>query len=165
MLKVAHIIHRNGLLPTFPPELLGRALHYLYHKEARSSFEIEHIKPSASRTGNFIGLLKTAEQKEFGEKPLLIDLQNRIVDPRFQDRDDRTNQNYVGQIIARQRQIVHYVCPKPDDLPELMSGLLAAHRAVKEGGPSPPWFTPRPSLAGSSSSIPLRMATAGFSGS
>jgi len=121
------------IVTTFPPELLGRALHYLYHKETRSSFEIEHIKPSASRTGNFIGLLKMAEQKDFGEKSLLIDLQNRIVDPRFQDRDYRTNQNYVGETIARQRQIVHYVCPKPDDLPELMSGLLAAHRAMKEG--------------------------------
>ena len=121
------------IVTTFSPELLGRALHYLYDKETRSSCEIEHIKPSASRRGNFIGLLKMAEQKDFCEKSLLIDLQNRIVDPRFQDADYRINQNYVGQTIAGQRQIIHYVCPKPDDLPELMSGLMAAHRVMKEG--------------------------------
>ena len=118
---------------SYPPELLRRALSYLYNKETKSSFEIEHIKPSASRTEKFIGLLEMAEHKDFCEKPLLIDVQNRIVDPRFQDTDYRANQNYVGQTISYQKQLVHYVCPKPNDLPELMKGLLTAHQAMKEG--------------------------------
>ncbi|MDR3553544.1 MAG: Fic family protein [Syntrophobacteraceae bacterium] len=117
----------------YPPELLRRALSYLYHKETKSSFEIEHIKPSASRTEKFIGLLEMAEHRDFCEKPLLIDVQNRIVDPRFLDTDYRTNQNYVGQTISYQKQLVHYVCPKPDDLSELMEGLFASHRMMKEG--------------------------------
>lgn len=121
------------VITTYPPELLRRALSYLYNKETKSSFEIEHIKPSASRTEKFIGLLEMAEHRDFCEKPLLIDVQNRIVDPRFQDTDYRTNQNYVGQTISYQKQFVHYVCPKPDDLPELMNGLLTAHRMMKEG--------------------------------
>lgn len=121
------------IVTSYPPELLRRALSYLYTKETKSSFEIEHIKPSASRTEKFIGLLEMAEHKDFCEKPLLIDLQNRIVDPRFQDTDYRTSQNYVGQTISFQRQLVHYVCPKPADLPELMAGLLAAHQVMKEG--------------------------------
>jgi hypothetical protein len=122
------------IVTSYPPELLRRALSYLYNKETKSSFEIEHIKPSASRTEKFIGLLETAEHKDFCEKPLLIDVQNRIVDPRFRDTDYRTNQNYVGQTISYQKQRVHYVCPKPDDLPELMEGLLTAHQMMKEGG-------------------------------
>ncbi len=121
------------LVTTYPPELLRRALSYLYTKETRSSFEIEHIKPSASRTEKFIGLLEMAEHKDFCEKPLLIEVQNRIVDPRFQDTDYRASQNYVGQTISFQRQLVHYVCPQPADLPELMAGLLAAHHVMKEG--------------------------------
>jgi len=121
------------LVTSYPPELLRRALSYLYNKEARSSFEIEHIKASASRTEKFIGLLEMAEHKDFCEKPLLIEVQNRIVDPRFQDTDYRASQNYVGQTISFQRQLIHYVCPKPADLPELMAGLLAAHRVMKEG--------------------------------
>jgi hypothetical protein len=116
----------------YPPDLLRRALSYLYNKETKSSFEIEHIKPSASRTEKFIGLLEMAEHKDFCEKPLLIDVQNRIVDPRFRDMDYRADQNYVGQTISYQKQIVHYVCPKPDDLPELMAGLLTAHQVMKE---------------------------------
>lgn len=121
------------VVTSYPQELLRRALNYLYNKETKSSFEIEQIKPSASRTEKFIGLLEMAEHKDFCEKPLLIDLQNRIVDPRFRDMDYRANQNYVGQTISYQRQIVHYVCPRPVDLPELMAGLLAAHQVMTEG--------------------------------
>jgi len=120
------------VVTSYPPELLRRALSYLYNKETKSSFEIENIKPSASRTEKFIGLLEIAEHKDFCEKPLLIDVQNLIVDPRFRDADYRANQNYVGQTIAYQKQLVHYVCPKPDDLPELMAGLITAHQIMKE---------------------------------
>ena len=118
---------------SYPPELLKRALSYLYNKETKSSFEIEHIKPSASRTEKFIGLLEMAEAKDFCEKFPLIDVQNRIVDPRFRDTDYRASQNYIGQTITYQRQLVHYVCPKPKDLPDLMEGLLAAHQVMKKG--------------------------------
>lgn len=34
--------------------------------------------------------------REFCEKPFLIDVQKRIVDPRFQNTDYRSNQNYEG---------------------------------------------------------------------
>ena len=123
----------EDVVTAYPSELLRRALSFLYNKETKSSFEIEHIKPSASRTEKIIGLLEMAEHKDFCEKPLLIDVQNRIVDPRFRDTDYRTNQNYVGQTISFQKQLVHYVCPKPNDLPELMEGLLTSHRMMKEG--------------------------------
>jgi hypothetical protein len=122
------------IVTSYSSELLRRALSYLYNKETKSSFEIEHIKPSASRTAKFIGLLEMAEHKDFCEKPLLIEVQNRIVDARFRDTDYRTSQSYVGQTISHQKQLVHYVCPKPEDLPELMEGLLTAHRVMKEGG-------------------------------
>lgn len=121
------------VVTSYPPDLLRRALSYLYNKETKSSFEIERIKPSASRTEKFIGLLEMAEHKDFCEKPLLVDVQNRIVDLRFQDTDYRANQNYVGQTISYQKQLVHYVCPQPDDLPEQMDGLLNAHLSMKEG--------------------------------
>jgi len=121
------------VVATYPQELLRRALSYLYNKETKSSFEIEHIKPSSSRTKKFIGLLEMAEHKDFCDKPLLIDVQNRIVDPRFRETNYRSTQNYVGQTISCQKQLVHYVCPKPDAPPELMDGLLTAHQVMKEG--------------------------------
>lgn len=122
------------VMTAYPSELLRRALSYLYNRETKSSFEIEHIKPGSSRTEKFIGLLEMAEHKDFCEKHLLIDVQNRIVDPRFRDTDYRASQNYVGQAISYQKQLIHYVCPKPHDLPDLMEGLLTAHQVMKEGG-------------------------------
>ncbi len=127
----------EDIVTSYPPELLRRALSYLYTKETKSSFEIEHIKPSASRTAKFIGLLEMAEHQDFCEKNLLIDLQNRIVDPRFRDTDYRTNQNYVGQTVSYQKEIIHYVCPSPDELPQLMYGLLSSHKKMKESGITP----------------------------
>ena len=117
----------------YPMELMKRAVSYLYTKETKSSFEIEHIKPSSTRTERFVSLLRLAEDEDFCEKARLIDLQNRIVDPRFQDTDYRRNQNYVGETVAWQREKIHYVCPKPEDLIELMEGLIAAHRRMSEG--------------------------------
>ena len=38
----------------------------------------------------------------------------------------------MGQTISRQKQRVHFICPKPADLPYLMEGLLLSHQMMKE---------------------------------
>jgi hypothetical protein len=118
------------VVSAYSPEILKRALSYLYTKETKSSFEIEHIKPTSTRTERFVALLQLAEQKDFCEKTQLIDLQNRIVDPRFRDSDYRMNQNYVGETIAWQKEKIHFACPKSEDLADLMEGLIAAHKRM-----------------------------------
>ena len=125
------------IVTAYPPELLRRALSYLYNKETKSSFEIEHIKPNASRTEKFITFLELAEKEDFCEKERLIELQNRVVDPRFKDSDYRGSQNYVGQTVTYQKEIIHFICPKPDDLPSLMEGLIESHKRMKAGSISP----------------------------
>ena len=125
------------IVTAYPPQLLRWALSYLYNKETKSSFEIEHIKSNASRTEKFIASLELAEQEDFCEKGRLIELQHRIVDPRFADSDYRVSQNYVGQTFAFQKELIHYICPRPEDLPSLMTGLLASHARMKTGGISP----------------------------
>ncbi|MBU1196790.1 MAG: Fic family protein [Proteobacteria bacterium] len=127
----------EDIITVYPPELIRRALTYLYNKETKSSFEIEHIKPNASRTQKFIASLELAEKEDFCEKERLIELQNRIVDPRFKDSDYRVSQSYVGQTIVYQKEIIHFICPKPDDLPGLMEGLIASHKRMKAGNVSP----------------------------
>ena len=114
----------------YSPELLKRALGYLYTKETKSSFEIEHIKPTSTRTERFVALLQLAEQEDFCKKTQLIELQNRIVDSRFRDPDYRLSQNYVGETIAWQKEKIHFACPKPEDLADLMEGLVAAHKRM-----------------------------------
>jgi len=125
------------VVTSYPPELLRRALIYLYNTETKSSFEIEHATPNPSRTEKFIASLELAERQNFCDKELLIGLQNRIVDSRFKDRDYRTIQNYVGQTIAYQREVIHYICPKPCDLPDLMQGLITSNQRMMTGSISP----------------------------
>ncbi len=125
------------IVSAYPPELLKRALGYLYTKETKSSFEIEHITPTSTRTERFVALLQLAEQEDFCEKNRLIDLQNRTVDPRFRDFDYRATQNYVGETVAWQHEKIHFVCPKPGDLAKLMDGLVNAHKRIGAGQVSP----------------------------
>jgi Fic family protein len=127
----------EDIVSSYPAELLRRALSYLYNKETKSSFEIERIKPNASRTEKFIASLELAEKEDFCDKEKLIDLQNRIVDPRFKNSGYRMSQNYVGQTVAYQKEIIHYICPKPDDVPSLMEALIDSHKLMKAGKVSP----------------------------
>jgi len=121
------------IISQYPESLLKRALSYLYTKETKSSFEIEHLKPSSSRLERFMVLLKEAEKEDFCSKEKLILLQNRIVDPRFADKDYRTNQNYVGESVAFGKEKIHFVTPKPEDLPNMMEGLIETHTNMHKG--------------------------------
>jgi len=121
------------VVSAYSPELLKRALGYLYTKETKSSFEIEHIKPTSTRTERFVALLQLAEEEDFCDKMQLIALQNRSVDARFRDSDYRLTQNYVGETVAWQKEKIHFAGPKPEDLAKLMEGLVAAHKRMDAG--------------------------------
>ena len=125
------------LIEEVPVELLRRALGYLYTKESKSSFEIEHIRPNSTRTERFVALLQLAEKEDFFGKRALIELQNRIVDERFRDDGYRRSQNYVGETIAWQGERVHFVSPKPQDLDGLMDGMYVAHQRMTESSLQP----------------------------
>ena len=56
------------VVSVFSPELLKRALGYLYAKETKSSFEIEHVTPTSTRAERFIALLQLAEKEDFCDK-------------------------------------------------------------------------------------------------
>ena len=120
----------RSILASFPSELLKRAVSYLYTKETKSSFAIEHITPDAGRTERFAGLLQMAEKDDFVSKDALIDLQNRIVDPRYANKTYRSSQNYVGQTVAWQQEKIHFISPRPQDLDNLMEGLILAHQRM-----------------------------------
>lgn len=128
----------SELLNSYPDDTIKRALGYLYSKETKSSFEIEHLKPSASRTERFIASLEMATRQDFCNKDDLISLQNRIVDERFRDSDYRTSQNYIGEMISFRDQRVHYVCPRPGDIHTLMNGLIDAHMNMLKNASSLP---------------------------
>lgn len=127
----------SELIRIYPAELLKRAQSYLYTKETKSSFEIEHIKPDAGRTERFIALLRAALTEDLCRKARLIELQNSIVDPRFRDDDYRSNQNYIGETVHYGNERIHFVCPRPEHVEALMAGLIDAHRRIELGGVHP----------------------------
>jgi len=121
------------VLSGYSSKLLKRALGYLYTKETRSSFEIEHIKPNSTRTDRFVTLLQSAGKEDFCLKNKLIEIQNHIVDERFQNIDYRMSQDYVGETVAWQKERIHFVCPRPEDLSSLMDGLITSHKRMEKG--------------------------------
>ncbi|MDO8303085.1 MAG: Fic family protein [Sedimentisphaerales bacterium] len=118
------------ILAGYSAELLKRAVSYLYTKETKSSFAIEHITPDAGRTERFAQLLQIAEKDDFVNKDSLVDLQNRIVDPRYANKGYRNDQNYVGETVAWQQEKIHFISPRPEDIEDLMKGLIRAHQRM-----------------------------------
>ena len=60
------------IVSRYDPALLKRALGYLYTKETKSSFAIEQINPTSTRTERFVALLQLAEQEDFCRKAQLV---------------------------------------------------------------------------------------------
>ncbi|MCA1635131.1 MAG: Fic family protein [Acidobacteria bacterium] len=107
------------------PATLARAVQYLYTKETKSSFEIEGETVGSRRAERFVAALHEAAKFDPADKQSFIRLQNSIVDPRYAASDWRDEQNYVGQTMSDYREHVHFVAPKPEDLPDLMGGWMA----------------------------------------
>ena len=114
----------RSLVATVEPTVLKRAVHYLFAKETKSSFAIEGEAPSKDRTERFVAALMRAEKFDPSSKQSLVDLQNTIVDPRYAQKDWRDIQVYVGETLPDFSQDVHFICPKPQDVPSLMDGWM-----------------------------------------
>ncbi len=114
----------RSLLADLDPAVLKRAVHYLFTKETRSSFEIEGEHPSSERAGRFVSALMRADAFDPGDKASFTSLQNAIVDPRYAQSDWRKEQVYVGETLPDYSQLVHFVCPRPGDVPSLMEGWM-----------------------------------------
>ena len=118
------------IIGAYPGKVLLRAVSYLYTKETKSSFEIERATPDQKRAGRFVALLRLADDREFFNKPSLIELQQATVDQRFANKDLRSDQNYVGQTVSFGNEIVHFIAPKAQELPELMDGMVYAYKRM-----------------------------------
>jgi hypothetical protein len=126
------------LVSQVPPEIFQRALRYLYAKETRTSYAIEHETPTQQRTERFMALLARAGTDDFLTEKALVALQNAIVDPRFAAAGWRTVQNYVGRTLAAGMEEIHLVPPRPEDLATLMKAWLETARTLLASDVVPP---------------------------
>ncbi len=106
------------------PAILARAVHYLFTKETKSSFAIEGEVPNKDRTARYVAALESASAFDATSKEAFVRLQNSIVDPRYAQNDWRTTQNYVSQTLPDYTEHVHFVCPRPEDVPDLMTAWM-----------------------------------------
>lgn len=114
----------NELVASYSPNLLYRAVQYLYIKETKSSFAIERETPDQRRTESFVSLLKESE-KNFFSKDALCGVQRRIVDKSYVQNDWRQDQVYVGETLSPTEERVHFIAVKPEDLGRVMPDFLA----------------------------------------
>jgi hypothetical protein len=112
------------IVAEFDEDAIRRAVSYLYTKETRSSFSMEGESPSSSKTERFVGLLKTVSGIEKLTREQLVHLQSATVDPRYAEGDYRKSQVYVGEQVDLVRQKIHFIAPRPEDVPAMMDGLL-----------------------------------------
>jgi len=123
----------RDLVSSCDPDILARAVNYLYTKETKSSFEIEHESASGKKAERFVAALKSASSFNPASIPGLIDLQNVIVDPRYAASGLRDFQNFVGDNSGGHREVVHFICPRPEDLEPLMSDWISMTGRLKGG--------------------------------
>jgi hypothetical protein len=121
------------------PRLWSRAVNYLYLKETKASFAIEREEVTPARGERFVAVLARSGKinpESLLEESRLTSLQNLIVDPRYAAKGFRSDQNYVGQTLAGYQEKVHYVCPPPNLVSTLISG-LRSFRVRSEALPAP----------------------------
>ena len=121
----------------YPDSLVTRAAQFLYSKETKSSWEIEKLSADARRTARFVELLRMAGRPDLRSEAALVRLQNAIVDDRYAAGGFRTDQNYIGQSLGSGREWIHFVPPRPEDIPSLMRGWMSGWEAMEEAGLHP----------------------------
>lgn len=120
----------QATLAKYDPQLVMRAARYLYLKETHSSFEVERVKPSASKAQRFADLLQAAETDAQLSEERFVELQNAVVDPRWMEASYRLEQNWVGTDYGY-RVRVDFVPPRPEDARALMEGLVAMAERIR----------------------------------
>ena len=121
----------RALIAGCDAEILARAVNFLYTKETKSSFAIEHETVAGNRAERFVSALRTAKSFAPDDTKSLVALQNAIVDPRYAAAGFRDFQIFVGETVGGHREVVHFICPRPSDIASLMTGWACMARRLK----------------------------------
>ena len=126
----------NEFLSELGATASDRAMSWAYLSETKSSFEIEHETPSATKAEAFVELLKKAHLTTQLDEEYLVGLQNTaITNPLDRAVHYRHEQNWLSSPL-RGAAGVTYIPPPPEIVDELMRSLLDfANAAPKQIDP------------------------------
>lgn len=120
-----------ALVQASDPQILARAVTYLYTKETKDTFAIEGETASGTKAERFVAALRSVHDFDPASEKDQTRLQNVIVDPRYAAAGWRNFQNFVGESSIGYDEIVHFICPKPEDVRPLMAGFAALAARLK----------------------------------
>jgi hypothetical protein len=104
------------------PEVLVRAVDYLYLSETRSTFSIEKEIPDNQRAAKFRQLLEIAGEPGLVTEEQLCGWQNQIMSSYAAEASYRTQQNWLSRS-GRLRNIADYIPPSPEYVHPMMEGV------------------------------------------
>ena len=124
----------SDAMNSIEPEMLARAVDYLYLSETRSTYGIEDEVPDNNRAARFRHLLELAGEPGPLTESQLCDWQSQIVSARSAEFHFRDIQNWLSRS-GRLRNIADFIPPAPGQVREMMGGVasvanLAADQSV-----------------------------------
>lgn len=120
-------------LDTLEPEVLARAVDFLYLSETRSTYGIEDEVPDNNRSAKFRRLLEQAGEPGRLTQDQMAAWQSQIVGPLSVEGAYRDTQNWLSRAGSRLRNIADFIPPPPELLPPMMDA-VASVAALGAGG-------------------------------
>jgi len=117
------------------PLMMMRAIRYLYTKESKSSFAIEHEEPG-SRIERYVRQLESIASYELDTETGLTQLQNSIVDQRYVEagfRREGDDEVYIGETLGFHEKI-HHIGLRSRSTPAIMAGWAKMRSVDGVGG-------------------------------
>jgi len=118
------------VLANLEPELLARAVNYLYLAETRSSFAIEKEVPDSQRAERFRRLLERAGEDVPIEEQTFVAWQNVVVPRQRGEASFRQKQNWLSRS-GRSARVADFIPPAPADVSAMMEGVVKIGELVK----------------------------------
>lgn len=122
----------KAALGSIEPEMLSRAVDYLYLSETRSTYNIENEIPDNNRAAKFRRLLESAGEPGALNEEQLRQWQNQIVSPLAAEYQYRVTQNWLSRA-GRLRNIADFIPPPPEQVSSMMAGVGAVAASGSTG--------------------------------
>ncbi|CAN7654441.1 Fic family protein [Variovorax sp. LjRoot130] len=122
-------------LSNLEPQMLARAVDFLYLSETRSTYNIEDEIPDNNRSAKFRRLLEQAGEPGALSEEQLVQWQSQIVGPLSIEASYRNSQNWLSRPGGRLRNIADFIPPPPTLVDSMMDSVaevaaLAAGRGL-----------------------------------
>lgn len=121
MMEKSLLKETSDFLTVVNPEILERAISWLYMSETKSSFLIENEIPSHEKSKAFAHLLSKIDGTDKLDEDFLVAIQNEIIgNPLDKAFCFRWNQNWLSKGPLDRESSITYIPPKPELSTELM---------------------------------------------